>query len=425
MIAHGSEKLRVGVLVDLKLRATAGGHVKCWEHFAEAATRLPERLDLTVHFAGDRDEERPLSDNVRYRLLRPSLSSALLRLKAKQPDYSDLAPIHWRLHHYLGEYDVLHSTDAWFAYARTAMSFHQRHGKPLVMSTHTDVPHYTQVFTRTLIQKTVSRGRVRDWLLNRWRVPRRLGTIMQRRFDHYLAACDQVLASSDEDYQRAMRLLPADRVSRLRRGIDKDFFHPQRRNRPLVEQRYRIPSDRFLLLFVGRLDEAKLSLVVAKAARLLIAQGAPVHAVFVGQGPARAALLRELGRHCTVLRPLPHEELRDIYASADLFVFPSTTEVMPNVVIEAKTCGLPVLVSRQGGSGQLIRTPGEDGLLMDDSDPAHWAATIEELRTQPERRRTMGEAARRHIETEWPSWDDVLQQDLLPVWERVAQPTVV
>ena len=412
--------LRVGVLVDLTLKSTAGGHVKCWEHFAEAATRIPDELDLTVHFAGHRDKEQILADNVRYRILRPTFSTAALHLPIKQSDQTDLAPVHRRLEQFLGEYDVLHTTDSWFAYAKTAMRHHERTGTPLVCSTHTDVPNYTRVMARKALQRFLGQGRMQHWLLDNVGIHRRMGEWMLHRQERYLAGCDHVLASSDEDYERALRVLSPECVSRLRRGIDKDLFHPRHRNRALIQQRHGIPADRFLLLFVGRMDEAKRPAILADAVRLLSEQGAPVHVAFVGRGPLRDSLKQTLGDAATLVDPLMHEELRDIYAGADAFVFPSATEVMPNVVIEAKASGLPCVLAAEGGSVQLVQTPGEDGILIESDDPAEWAAAIDRLRQDEPLRRRMAEAARRHIETGWPSWDDVLREDLLPVWQRVG-----
>jgi glycosyltransferase involved in cell wall biosynthesis len=409
------------VLVDLTLKSTAGGHVKCWEHFADAATRLPEQLDLTVHFAGHRDKEQALSRNVRYRILRPGFSTAALHLPIKQSDQTDLAPVHRRLERSFGDYDVLHATDSWFAYARTALRHHRRTGRRLVCSTHTDVPNYTAVMTRKALQTFLGDGRTRRWLLHRAGIDRRMRALMLRRHERYLAACDHVLASSEADYELATRVLPLERVSRLRRGIDKELFHPKRRDRGRLEERYGIPADAFLLLYVGRMDEAKRPTTVARAARILIERGIVVHAAFVGRGPLRDALLEQLGDAASLIDPLQHEELRDVYASADVFVFPSATEVMPNVVLEAKASGLPVVLADEGGSKQLVRGSGEDGLLVDGGDPAAWAAAIERLCSDTEFRRRMGEAARREIEANWPSWDDVLREDLLPVWSRVAE----
>src|SRR5215472_15172363 len=82
--------LRVGVLVDLVLSPQAGGHVKCWQRFAEAAVDFPDRLDLTVHFNGPEQRRIELSPSVRYQLLPPVFSTA--RLIRQLPDHTDLAP---------------------------------------------------------------------------------------------------------------------------------------------------------------------------------------------------------------------------------------------------------------------------------------------------------------------------------------------
>ncbi|MBW3543362.1 MAG: glycosyltransferase, partial [Planctomycetes bacterium] len=304
---------------------------------------------------------------------------------------------------------------------RTAMRRHRRTGVPLVTSTHTDVPQYARVVTRKAIRRLFGRNLAGRWLIDRWQVHERIERMLRRRLEHYLVGCDFVLASSDADFRRARRLLSHERVRRLRRGIDKDFFHPRHRDRPMAAQRFGIPDDRPWLLCVGRLDEAKRPLVLAKAAQTLLATGRSLHVVFVGSGPLEAALARELGPAASFTGSLSQEDLRGVYAAADLFVFPSTTEIMPNVVIEAKASGLPVLLSRQGGSGQMIRTPGEDGLYIDDSDPAAWAAAVERLLDDTSVRRNMAAAARRHIETGWPSWDDVLREDLLPVWKEAVR----
>ena len=208
-------------------------------------------------------------------------------------------------------------------------------------------------------------------------------------------------------------------MSRLRRGIDKQFFHPDHRDRPLVEQRYGLPPDRFLLLYVGRLDEAKQPLIVVEAARRLLTSEAPVHVVFVGSGPLGESIQNELGTAASVIDPLPHEELRTVYASADVFVFPSATEVLPNVVLEAKASGLPVLLSNEGGAHELIQVPGQDGIVVGSRDPAEWAAAISQIECDRDLCRRVGTAARRHIETAWPSWEDVLRCDLLPVWRKL------
>lgn len=412
--------VRVGVLVDLALAEEAGGHVKCWERFAEAATELPADLDLTVHFMGPEVERRELSPNVRYVLLPPVFSTARLPFLGHSPDHTDLAPVHPALRRHLGDYDVVHATDAYFAYARTALKWTRRHRRPLVSSTHTDTPKYTRLFARDALLRLGGGGAVGRLLADRLGLPERLGRSMSRKLDRYLAASDHVLASSAADRERALRLLPPERVGTLRRGIDKCAFRPDRRDRAAVEARYGIPPGRHLLLYVGRVDASKSPLVLADAARLLIDRGVPVHVLYAGRGGEHDAVAARLGPHATLTGPLPQGDLPALYASADLFVFPSRTELSPNVAVEAKASGLPVVLSSHGGSRQMVVEDGRDGRLIESGDPLDWAEAVGALLADPNRLRTMAAAAREHVERGWPSWRDVLAEDLLPVWRRVA-----
>src|SRR5690349_15761727 len=122
-------RLKVGVLVDVVLTPDAGWHVKCWQRFAEAAVACPDELDLTVHFNGPEADRIELSPSVRYVLLPPVFSTA--HIIRQVPDHTDLAPWHPRLARMLADYDVIHTTDAFFCYARTATRVGRRHGIPV------------------------------------------------------------------------------------------------------------------------------------------------------------------------------------------------------------------------------------------------------------------------------------------------------
>jgi glycosyltransferase involved in cell wall biosynthesis len=413
-------KLRVGVLVDLALTDEAGGHVKCWERLAAAAVERGNGLDLSVHFLGDRDERKDLAPNVRYFLHRPILSTARLPFLKGTPDHTDLAPRHRGLRCHLGGYDVIHATDSYFSFARTALAFVRRYGGPLVSSTHTDTPKYARIFSREMVENLFGRGPIGRYLVDKVHVSERAGAYMEKMLDRYLRASAFVLTSSEADHRRALRLLPAARVRRLRRGVDTTFFHPRWRDRLAVNRRFDIPPDRALILFAGRVDSSKSPAVLAEAACRVRDRGVPIHVLFAGRGAEREAMRAALGADVSLPGPLSQKELRLLYASADLFVFPSTTELTPNVVVEAKASGLPVILSAQGGSGEMVARDGEDGILLDSTDPAGWAVAIEGLLADTERRRRMGLAARRHIETAWPSWADVLGEDLIPAWNQAA-----
>ena len=175
-----------------------------------------------------------------------------------------------------------------------------------------------------------------------------------------------------------------------------------------------------MLLFAGRLDPDKSVMTAARAARVLLDRGVPIHVLFAGEGTQRKEVEALLGPSATLTGTVRQQELAWLYASADLFVFPSRNEISPNVVVEAKASGLPIVVSSEGGSSRFIRAHAEDGVVLNDNDPAHWAEAIELLCLDSERRIAMGERARRSVELEWPSWRDVLRKDLVPVWQQVA-----
>ncbi len=102
---------------------------------------------------------------------------------------------------------------------------------------------------------------------------------------------------------------------------------------------------------------------------------------------------------------LQGEELYRIYASCDLFVFPSTTETYGNVVLEAMAAGLPVVAPLSGGITENLR-PGINGLDFPPHDPGGWPTAICTLLQNDSLRRQMADEARRHAETR--SWSNAL-----------------
>jgi glycosyltransferase involved in cell wall biosynthesis len=419
-LSGSAPALSAGVIVDLFQTPEAGGHVKTWEKIAEASRG--ELLDLTVYFFGEREQELPLAKNVRYVHLPPVWSTRSLPFLEHIPAHTDLAPFHPRGLSLFRRHDVLHVTDAYFSLACAARFLSRHSRRALVHSTHTDTPGYMRIYTDQVLRRLFGGGLADRMLRERWRLPERLERWTQRRLERYLAACDWALAPIDER-------LPdgglADRRSVLRRGMDKEAFHPRRRDRARLERQWGIASDHAVLLFAGRVDAGKDVLTMARAARVVLDRGLPVHVICAGEGNQIQQIRELLGARVTLPGQLAQEELAWLYASADLFVFPSQIEVVPNVVLEAKASGLPPIVSAVGGSAKLVRPSasehGADGVVVGSNDPRDWAREIEGLLREPWRRMAMGETARRFIETSWPSWKQILREDLLPVWRRVAR----
>jgi glycosyltransferase involved in cell wall biosynthesis len=418
--------LSVSVLIDLEWSPRSGGHVLCWKHLAEAAARRADGVDLTIHVQGERPDVMELSSNVRFVTHRPVFSSSRLGFLVGVADYTDLAPLHPALYRALKSASVIHTTDAFFAYAKTARFASRRLRRPLVSSLHTDTPSYTRLYGSEVIRNILGRG-VLSRALGRWRLPERFERRMKVTLARHLAVSHWALFGERHrasDFDRVgSALKEGGCASILRRGIDKVMFNPARRDRDLLRRRFGIGEDRTVLLFVGRLDEVKGASIFARICRALIDCGRPVHALLAGAGPSRDVVCQILGEHATMLGVMPQEELAWIYASADAFLFPSTAEISPNVVLEAKASGLPVAVAR-GAGDNFVRNDSIDGLIVASREPEDWVPAIDSLIQDRLRRGRMSRAARQDVERHRPTWDDVFHEDLLPVWRRVADETI-
>ena len=163
----------------------------------------------------------------------------------------------------------------------------------------------------------------------------------------------------------------------MKNGVDADLFNPRKRDHALHDS---LGGGRGLLLYVGRLSREKGLERLAAGYAALRARRDDVHLVIAGDGPHRPELESRLGGSATFTGFLTGEELARLFASCDVFVFPSTTDTLGRAVIEAQASGLPAVVHAVGGPRECIRpgisgfaaASGEDeffervGLLLDD-----------------------------------------------------------
>jgi len=417
-VSASPRPLRIAVLVDLQLSAGAGGHVKCWERLAQAATAFPRALDLTVYFMGHERQLKPIGDNVRYVIEPPVFSTERLPFLSHVPDHTDLAPWHPRVAQALAGHDVIHTTDAYFSYARTAMRVSRRRGVPVVNSVHTDTPQYARIFTTQTMEHLLGKGRAAQCLIDRLGVPRFAERHMLRRLAAHQRACASVLVSRPDQLASAAALTGG-RAGLLRRGVDLDFFTPAKRDRDWLAAKFGIPQESALILFAGRVNPSKNAMLLAEAVGTLVGRGQKVHLFCAGEGEQRAAIGARLGSHATCPGNIPPETLARVYASADLFAFPSPVEECANVTLEALASGLPVMVARESGMGRII-VDGKTGFALSADRPFAWARFIDMLATDPARRATMARQARSYAERQLPSWREVLGEDLLPTWQKAA-----
>jgi glycosyltransferase involved in cell wall biosynthesis len=417
-----SSPLKVHVLVDLEWSEKAGGHVKCWERFASAAVDEVE-LDLTVHFAGPA-EVRPLGKRVRFVFHPPVFSTRRLFFLGHVPDHSDLASFHPGLYKSLEGADVVHTTDAFFAYARTAETWTQAHKRSLTHSIHTDTVAYTEIFTRRLLEKRLGFFGLAGLLDKVFKLPQKAARDMKMKLSAHEKRCRFVLTSREEDKRAAIDMVGEARVRPYRLGLDFGLFNPARANRTRVEAAYRIPKDSFVLVFVGRLDEGKNIYVLLDAVEQLIAKGVPLFLIAAGVGPAKAEIERRLNFRCACPGFVSPENLAEIYASADRLALPSAVETWSMAAAEALACGLPVLAAETSGVARFLSATSNvlAGDVVREDSVAAWVAAIEgayATRHDATKRTHALACAKAHF----PTWREALQQDFIPVWRAASGKT--
>jgi glycosyltransferase involved in cell wall biosynthesis len=245
---------------------------------------------------------------------------------------------------------------------------------------HTDFPQYIRILTEDSFLESMA------WRYMQW----------------FYGQLDTVFVNSEEYRQSWIKrgLDPA-KLKILPRGLDTELFHPARRN-PAFFEKFGRCNGEVRLLYVGRISREKDLDLLATAYRRLRTEGLPVHLFVVGHGPYSEKFAKSLPE-AFFTGYLTGTELATAYASADVFVFPSTTDTFGNVILEAQACGLPVIVSDSGGPKELVED-GMNGLITRSRDVDDFTRAIRSLIADVALRERMGNAARKSvIDRSWPN----------------------
>jgi glycosyltransferase involved in cell wall biosynthesis len=208
-----------------------------------------------------------------------------------------------------------------------------------------------------------------------------------------------------EALRRELSAQGFDNLSVVARGVDTELFHPSKRSDEL-RRSWGAGLDTPVALYVGRLAREKNLDALLAAYGAMKAARPDSRLVLVGDGPAR----RDLQRQCpqAVFAGLRSGvDLAAHYASADTFLFASTTETFGNVTPEAMASGLAVLAYDYAAASQLIRS-GENGVLAPFDDTPAFVRLAARLARSHGTNTAMRRAARQtatHM-----GWDGVVGQ---------------
>jgi glycosyltransferase involved in cell wall biosynthesis len=184
------------------------------------------------------------------------------------------------------------------------------------------------------------------------------------------------------------------RITCVPNGVDLDAF---RRREPIPD------NGPLRLLCVGRLIERKGQQHLIEAVKKLSDQGIELMLELVGTGDAATAYqvrVRELGLEDRVhfVGYVPREEIARHYVAAHVFVLPSYNEGMSVATLEAMAAGLPVVVTRTGGTAELVEE-GVNGFTFDWGDVDLLVGRLRRLAIDRGRVRAMGQASQARAAT--------------------------
>lgn len=226
-----------------------------------------------------------------------------------------------------------------------------------------------------------------SWQNLRRRYPppfRQMEEFAYERVEHALAGSQQAaVVLREKGYKKPLTIVP-------QFGIDPDVFHPA----------IKTPGP-FTIGFLNRLIPAKAPLLMLDALRLL---PDTIHLRFVGDGPLLAELERQIERlslstRVRLDRRVPSSQMPELMCDLDVVVLPSLTtprwkEQFGRVLIEAMSCGVPVVGS---DSGEIPEVIGDAGIVVPEGDATALAAAISALCDNPQLRREFAERGRQRV----------------------------
>ena len=180
------------------------------------------------------------------------------------------------------------------------------------------------------------------------------------------------------------------------RGVDTDLFRPELRSQAMRERLLAGQSDTGkLLLYIGRLSAEK----QIERIRPVLDAMPDARLALVGDGPYRQQLETLFAGSATnFVGYLAGEELASAYASADAFLFPSSTETLGLVLLEAMAAGCPVVGANRGGIPDIV-SDGVNGCLYEpDGGAGSLTAATQRLLGDPGEREQLRRNAREEAE---------------------------
>ncbi len=198
------------------------------------------------------------------------------------------------------------------------------------------------------------------------------------------------------------------RITQIYNGVDTDKFKPDAAAKSSLPEDSGLAHMNYVIIgTVGRFQSVKDPMTLADAfIRLLdncpeLKQTARL--AMIGDGPLRASVMERLsmaGYAELAWLPGARNDIATLLPAFDLFVLPSLSEGISNTLLEAMSCGLPVVATAVGGNPELV-VDGTTGSLVRAADSTVMAKLFERYVREPGMRQTQGLAGRKRVKEQF------------------------
>ncbi len=186
--------------------------------------------------------------------------------------------------------------------------------------------------------------------------------------------------------------LNQDGISIVSNGVDENIFYPNKNG---------TNNDIKYIMYAGRIEREKGLFDIIESANIICSKRADISFIIAGDGRDSNRLKKKikkigLQKRFIFLGQIEKDQMIKLYQNATLFILPSYREGLPTVLLEAMSCGLPIIATDVRGNRDLI-TNGKNGLLIPPKDPKKIAETILTLLNDKKLMKQLGNNARKTI----------------------------
>ncbi|OIO26195.1 hypothetical protein AUJ14_02240 [Candidatus Micrarchaeota archaeon CG1_02_55_22] len=288
------------------------------------------------------------------------------------------------------DFDLIHLQDRWFPDFNAALLYAKRVHKPFVLTLHNArplgiAPHYTVL------------GSLYDEVVGK----------------RILKSADKIISVSSWSAKDVANYgIPLENFIVVHNGIDTKAFQPRRTSVFVRKMGIKGP----LLLFVGRIIRQKGLEYAVKAMPLILKKHPDARFVVIGRGNRLEhvkKLVKQMKLEDSVIFPgfVPERELFEALGSCDVFILPSLWEVLPISILEAMSCGRPIVCTTAGGNAELVRD-GYNGFVVPKRSPEQLAEAVTKLLDDDALRTHMGENSRKRAVQEF-DWEIITDQTIV------------